>query len=49
MIAGNPARIIGNIKEIRDRNRNKVSNFRGMSQMEKKKEILSHSEKYIQK
>lgn len=49
VIAGNPARIIGNIKEIRDRNRNKVFNFRGMSQMEKKKEILSHSEKYIQK
>lgn len=47
VIAGNPARIIGDIDVIRERKIDKEFNFRGMNKTEKKKEIMSHPEKYL--
>lgn len=47
VIAGNPAKVIGNIDEIVEKKQDKAFDFRGMNQEEKRKEILSHSERLV--
>ena len=49
IIAGNPARIIGYVDSIRDTKRDCIFNFRGMTAQQKKKEILGHPRKYLNK
>ena len=49
VIAGNPAKIIGNIDRIRETKAQNMFNFRGMSASQKKEEILGHPEKYLEK
>ena len=49
VIAGNPARIIGSIDKIKESKADNIFNFRGMNTSQKKNEILSHPERYIEK
>lgn len=49
IIAGNPARIIGYVDSIRETKRDYIFNFRGMTAYQKKKEILEHPRKYLNK
>ena len=47
--AGNPARVIGNVENLKRRYTDNVFNFRGMNAEQKKKEILRNPEKLIRK
>lgn len=47
--SGNPAKVIGPIARIREKNRNNRMNFKGMTPEDKQKEILIHKEKWISK
>lgn len=49
ILAGNPARIIGSIENIRETKAENIFNFRGMCATQKKKEILEHPERYLKK
>lgn len=49
IIAGNPAKIIGNAENLCMKNGAKAFNFRGMSASMKKQEIMKNSEKWIRK
>ena len=49
VIAGNPARVIGNVENLKRRYTDNVFNFRGMNAEQKKKEILRNPEKLIRK
>lgn len=49
VIAGNPARVIGNVNKIRDSKIDSAFNFKGMNSEQKKKEILLHPEKYLKR
>lgn len=47
VIAGNPARIIGTVKDIREKKIENTFNFRGMNSLQKKKEILENPERFL--
>lgn len=49
VIGGNPAKIIGSVEKIKEKNKEKVFNFTGHSSDEKKAMILGNKEKWIQK
>ena len=49
IIAGNPAKIIGNIESLYERKANNVFNFRKMDYEQKKHCIVEHPEKWIKK
>lgn len=49
IIAGNPAKIIGNAEDLCMKNGAKAFNFRGMSASMKKQEIMKNTEKWIRK
>lgn len=49
VIAGNPARRIGNIHQILEARGAFCFNFRGMSHSQKRAEILAHPERYLNK
>lgn len=49
VIAGNPARMIGSIDHIRETKEKNKFNFKGMSAVQKKAEILNYPERYIRK
>lgn len=49
VIAGNPAKVIGNIERIRMTKADNVFDFRGMSREQKKKIITEHPERHLKK
>lgn len=49
IIAGNPAKIIGNINVIREKNKDLRFSFINMTPEQKKNEILQHKERYLSK
>lgn len=49
ILAGNPARIIGNVEDIKHRKEDFRFDFRGMSFHEKKAKILENEYKWVQR
>lgn len=49
IVAGNPGKIIGTIESLKEKNSNKIFNFKGLSSDEKKKLIMDNPEKYLVK